>query len=363
MGVSAGGRRGLCVALAVLVAISGCSAHDGAPGTRSPAAGIRLPPVGAGFDYQLGGAYDPPARVSVVERDSSDRPARLGYDICYVNGFQTQPSESQEFVRDHPDLLLRIRGEFIADPNWPDEYLLDSSTEAKRAKIARLIEPTIRECSARGYAAVEIDNLDSFTRSHGAMTLDDNVALASVYVRIAHRLGLAIAQKNTAEQSQRLAAAGYDFAVAESCVAYDECEEYARTYPVVLDVEYSDEIDVSGFDAACRRTSERVTVVLRDHDLMTPSTPGYVYRACDAAASAVRSHTTETARRPAARASSSASGARSPRTARSVSRVMPPTRKAAVTAGSSTSSVRRSASRSSMRALSATLSRVAAAPL
>jgi len=363
MGVSAGGRSGLCVALVVLLAVSGCSAHDGAPDVPSPAAGVRLPPAGAGFDYQLGGAYDPPAHVSVVERDSSDRPARLGYDICYVNGFQTQPSVSQEFVRDHPDLLVRVRGEFIADPNWPDEYLFDTSTQAKRAKIAAFIEPTIRACSARGYAAVEIDNLDSFTRSHGATTLDDNVALASVYVRIAHRIGLAIAQKNTAEQSKRLAAAGFDFAVAESCVAYDECEEYAGTYPVVLDVEYSDEIDASEFDAGCHRAGERVTVVLRDHDLVTPSSPGYVYRACDAPASAVRSNTVETARRPATRASSSASGARSARTARSVSSVMPPTRNAAVTAGSSTSSVRRSASRSSMRALSAMLSRVAAAPL
>ncbi|MBO1739517.1 endo alpha-1,4 polygalactosaminidase [Leifsonia sp. TF02-11] len=351
------------VALAVLVATSGCSAHDGAPGTRSAAAGVRMPPAGAGFDYQLGGAYDPPAHVSVVERDSTDRPAGLGYDICYVNGFQTQPGASQEFVRDHPDLLLRVRGEFIADPNWPDEYLLDSSTEAKRAAIAALIEPTIRACKARGYAAVEIDNLDSFTRSHGAMTLDDNVALASSYVRIAHRLGLAIAQKNTAEQSKRLAAAGFDFAVAESCVAYDECDEYAATYPVVLDVEHSDDIDASEFDAGCHRVAEHVTVILRDHDLVTPSHQGYVYRACDAPASGVRSNTVETARRPAARASSSASGARSARTARSVSSVMPPTRKAAVTAGSSTSSVLRSASRSSMRALSATLSRVAAAPL
>src|SRR3954451_16443 len=95
------------------VLLTGCSTAE--PSTTAPPpapttsaaqanSALRLPDPHAGFDYQLGGGYTPPPGVSIVGRDRTDKPAGAGYDICYVNGFQTQPDASKEFARQHPDL-------------------------------------------------------------------------------------------------------------------------------------------------------------------------------------------------------------------------------------------------------------------
>lgn len=59
-----------------------------------PAHRVALPPPGGAFDYQLGGGYQPTPATRIMTRDRSDRPAAGLYNICYVNGFQTQPQET-----------------------------------------------------------------------------------------------------------------------------------------------------------------------------------------------------------------------------------------------------------------------------
>lgn len=270
---------GALVASACLAAVfAGCAAAEE---KTAPDAGISLPAVDAGFDYQLGGGYQPPDGVSVVVRDRLEDPAGNGYDICYVNGFQTQPAESGDFARQHPDLVVHVDGAPLADPGWPDEFVLDTSSDAKRAAIAEIVGPWITGCRDAGYDAVEIDNLDSYTRSAGILSEDDNLALAAEYARIAHEADLAIAQKNTADAAAVLAGLGYDFAITESCREFDECETYTAVYPVVLDIEYSDELGEAGFGQACRTPVPGVVMILRDHDLLVPGDDGYLYRACD----------------------------------------------------------------------------------
>jgi hypothetical protein len=265
------------VLVAGLLALSACSATTGEGAGEGDGMGMRLPGPTAGFDYQLGGAYDPPAGVTTVARDRTAPPAGVGYDICYVNGFQTQPGESEDVARRHPELLVRMEGAPLADPGWPDEYLFDTSTPETRAALAAMVGPWIEGCRDAGYDAVEIDNLDSFSRSEGRLTAEDNLALAAEYVRLAHGLGLAIAQKNAAELVDRGRAAGFDFAVTESCAEFAECDVYADAYPVVLDIEY----DEDGFDAACAARLAGVATILRDPLLAPPSDPAYRYAACE----------------------------------------------------------------------------------
>src|SRR5690349_4243867 len=103
----------------VMLAVGACGGGGGgntpdAPGggdddaahVDAPALGA-LPPVNAGVDYQLGGAYPPPAGVEVVSRDRNAAPAAGIYNICYVNGFQIQPDEEQMWMDQYPDLILR----------------------------------------------------------------------------------------------------------------------------------------------------------------------------------------------------------------------------------------------------------------
>jgi hypothetical protein len=255
-------------AIAALALLSGCVP---APPDRD----IPLPPAGAAFDYQLGGAYDPPAGVEVVARDSTAEPSGL-YDICYVNGFQTQPGDGEHWLTEHPDLVLRdAEGGPVADPDWPDEYLLDTSTEENRMAIAALLGTVVASCATSGFDAVEIDNLDTYSRSDGALTLADNIDLAARYARVAHDLGMAIAQKNGAGDSARLRAeAGFDFAVTEDCARYEECGDYTATYgDLVFDIEYSPE----HLAAACDAVG---SAVLRDLDLAAAGSPDYVFERC-----------------------------------------------------------------------------------
>jgi hypothetical protein len=260
--------KALAAGVAVLL-LAGCT-----PPTAPE--GVRLPPPGAAFDYQLGGAYDPPDGVRVVARDSTDEPAVGVYSICYVNGFQTQPGDGEHWLAEHPDLVLRdADGEPVADPDWPDEYLLDTSSTDKRERIAALLGTVVASCLTSGFDAVEIDNLDTYSRSGGALTIEDNVDLAARYARVAHDLGLAIAQKNGAGYSARLhEEVGFDFAVTEDCARYDECTEYVDAYgDLVFDIEYSAEY----FAAACDAVG---SAVLRDRDLVPQSDPGYAFETC-----------------------------------------------------------------------------------
>jgi hypothetical protein len=244
------------------------------------ASAVRRPPVNAAADYQLGGAYKPAAGVRIVTRDLREKPAGR-YDVCYVNGFQTQPGELGWWRRVHPGLLLRQNGRLVSDPGWPDEVLLDTGTVAKRASLARIMRLWVARCARAGYEAVEPDNLDSWQRSRGLLSRADNLVLARSLVAAGHRHGLAVAQKNTAELSAaQVDRAGFDFAVAEDCQVYAECGVYQRLYgDHVLEVEYADE-GRTNFDQACAARGNRWSIVYRDRDLRRPGQPGYVRAAC-----------------------------------------------------------------------------------
>jgi hypothetical protein len=265
------------------VVVGGCTGPAPAPSgsgentdiVEEYATVVLLPPVGTPFDYQLGGAYPAPAGVSAVVRDGSAEPAGRGYDICYVNGFQSQPGVSWP-----DDLLLHTRsGELLVDPGWPDEHLFDISTAERRSELATLLAPVVAGCAEAGYEAVEFDNLDSYTRSEGALTLEHAVAFASLLVTGAKVAGLAVAQKNTAELGARgRDEIGFDFAITEECDRYDECDAFRSAYDRrVLDIEYADDLR-GGADAVCRRTGGGT--IIRDRDLLPRGEPGYVYRAC-----------------------------------------------------------------------------------
>ena len=272
-------RRSGWVTVGIVTLLAGLTAC--APSSADPA--VALPPVGGGLDYQLGGAYDPPAGVDIVVRDSTAAPADGLYSVCYVNGFQTQPAESAAWLADTPELVLTTDGSPtgtpVRDENWPDELLLDTSTAAKRAAIADRMLTVIEGCAAAGYAALEIDNLDSFTRSDDRLTVEDNLALARLLADGGRESGLAVGQKNAAELADRLTGI-FDFAVAEECDRWNECGLYTAAYgDRVLAVEYSDDLRVD-FAAACAAPGHPLSMILRDRDLVTPTEPNYVYQRC-----------------------------------------------------------------------------------
>lgn len=226
----------------------------------SYAGSVTLPPTGTDWDYQLGGARPVPAHVGIVERDRRAHPVAGRYDVCYVNGFQTQVDE-RRFWRRHWRLVLKDGGRPVVDSGW-GEWLLDIRTPRKRAALARIVGRWTSRCAADGFDAVEYDNLDSFSRSHHLVTRAEARRYAALLVARAHGAGLAAAQKNWAEWDGT--SVGFDFAVAEQCAEYHECGSYVAHYGRhVLAVEYAD----APFRRACRRWADRIAVVRRDVDL------------------------------------------------------------------------------------------------
>ena len=217
-------------------------------------------PTGTDVDYQLGGARPVPDHVGIVVRDREARPAAGTFNVCYVNGFQTQPNE-RRFWRRHWRLVLKDGGRPVVDDAW-GEWLLDVRTRAKRRDLARIVGRWVDGCAADGFDAVEFDNLDSFTRSHRLVERGDALAFARLLVRAAHGAGLEAGQKNLAGyDGTRI---GFDFAIAEECGRYRECGAYTRAYGArVLSIEYRR----ADFRWTCRRYGDRLPVVLRDRDL------------------------------------------------------------------------------------------------
>jgi hypothetical protein len=247
------------------------------------------PPVNATFDYQIGGDYPLPPGVRVVSRDWFSGTAPKGvYAICYVNAYQTQDNEPGVDRPDErsnwpADLVLTRLGD---DPNWGGEFLIDISTKDKRARAAHWVEQMVKRCAAKGFDAVEFDNLDSWTRFDGTPLAKrvpfgraDAIAYAELLVELAHRYGLAAAQKNTVQLPRRVSRQliGFDFAIAEECGRWNECQGYRNVYgDHVIAIEYR----VKDFLKTCRQFGSRLSVVLRDVNVTTPGSKTYRYRAC-----------------------------------------------------------------------------------
>ncbi len=281
----------LTAAFVLTLTVTACGGAPGASGSASvsnvPAP--ELPPTTGMLDYQLGGAYDEvdagggATAIDVVVRDATADPLQGAYSVCYVNGFQTQPDQADLWA-DHEDLLLHdADGELVVDPDWPDEHVLDPSTAEQRAGILEVLGPVVTGCAEDGFDAVELDNLDTWTRFD---QIDEAgaYALARAYVDLAHGAGLAVAQKNAAEITQVAHdELGFDLAVTEECAAWDECAAYTDVYgDHVLQVEYPDALDDTGltFDDVCVLPDRARLTILRDRDLVAAGEDGYLYASC-----------------------------------------------------------------------------------
>ncbi len=282
------GVLGVAVTAGCLAEHADTSAPQPGPDVQSSSASRTFPTHGR-FDYQLGGAYPPPPGTAIVARDSTDPPAPGTFSICYLNAFQTQPGQGSDWDR---GLLLHDRsGRPLVDPDWPDEFILDTTTGAKRQAIAGRLQMLVDTCASQGFDAVEPDNLDTYSREYvhrharQAPTRSDNVSLLALLADRAHQRGMLIAQKNAGEDSAAIRRqGGTDFAIAEECQRYDECQAFTDVYgPDLIEVEYDDydEVDSAAvFEAACTERGATASVILRDRDVVTPDRSGYRYEIC-----------------------------------------------------------------------------------
>jgi hypothetical protein len=166
---------------------------------------------------------------------------------------------------------------------WPGENWL-LVTAANQNTILPLMKARFDSwCMAKGFDAIEPDNLDAFTNISG-VTQADNVAYDLAIASLAHALPLSIGLKNLLSDvdasSISTILASFDWALVEQCYEYTECDVYSQAGSflalgkAVWDVEYNQAPTCTQADAA------HLNAQRRDLDLVAPGGSGYTYTPC-----------------------------------------------------------------------------------
>jgi hypothetical protein len=188
----------------------------------SPAAGWWRPAPGLTWQWQLSGTLDRSVDAQVYDVDADDTSAAdvaalhaAGRKvICYVNAgaYEDWRPDARRFP---PGVVGRqLEG-------WPGERWLDVR---RWDVLGPILAARLDVCRAKGFDAVEPDNLDGYAQESGfGLTPADQATFNRRVADLAHQRGLAVGLKNDVEQAEALAPA-FDFAVNEECVTYHECQ-------------------------------------------------------------------------------------------------------------------------------------------
>jgi len=239
-------RVPLAAALGLLLA---CCSTGVAGGSK---AGWWHPPPRPSWYWQLQGRLRTgvPALIYIVdgfETSASTVAAlqRAGHKVfCYIDvgTWERWRPDAGSF----PRLLL---GRPVA--GWPGERWLDI---ADLSALAPLIRRRLEMCAKKGFNGVEPDNIEVVGNDSGfSITPAEQLRYAIFIASEAHRLGLAVLQKNDPAQAKALAP-HFDGAVSEQCYRFHECAlwlPYLRAGKPVLEAEY----DPALYPAFCRRAA------------------------------------------------------------------------------------------------------------
>ena len=225
-------HRHLIGALIVIVAMT----LSVAPAAR--AGEIVNPEPGSTWQYQLSETLDLDVEADVFDIDGFETKASQvatlhdndRYAICYISA-----GAWERWRPDASDFPKRLLGR----PNgWPGERWLD-------VRQLQVLKPIFRKrldmCEAKGFDAVEFDNVDGFrNRSGWPLSGKDQLRFNRFLAGAAHHRGLAAGLKNDLSQIVTLVD-DFDFAVNEQCWQYEECgrlRPFTQAGKAVFNVEY-----------------------------------------------------------------------------------------------------------------------------
>jgi hypothetical protein len=228
------------------------------------------PVAGMSWQWQIGGGrIDPSLPVDVFDIDWEqsasvvDELHQAGKKvICYVS-----VGSWEQWRPDAADFPASVLGNDY--PGWPGERFVDIRAQALRDVMAKRFDA----CKAKGFDAVEPDNMDVFGNNSGfALTRADGIDYAMWLAGECHSRSLAVVQKNASEITANIESV-YDGALTEDCYAdrnwCSEMQPYVDADKPVFACEY----DPSIFDAACGWGAPRgYSFILKDLDLTAPVT-------------------------------------------------------------------------------------------
>lgn len=213
---------------------------------------IVRPEPGSNWQYQLSGTLDLEVEADVFDIDGFETKASQvaalhdneRYAICYISAgaWERWRPDASDFPK---RLLGRTNG-------WPGERWLD-------IRRLQVLKPIFRDrldmCEAKGFDAVEFDNVDGFrNRSGWPLRGKHQLRFNRFLAGAAHYRGLAAGLKNDLSQIETLVD-DFDFAVNEQCWQYEECgrlRPFTQADKAVFNVEYH--LQRSEF---CKKSIER----------------------------------------------------------------------------------------------------------
>ena len=188
--------------------------------------------------YDIDGMDNSPAEVALLHRAGK-------HVICYVDvgTWENWRNDASRFPRS----LLGV------DNGWPGERWLDVR---RLTALEPIMRARMRVCKAKGFDAVEPDNIDGWENTTGfRISASQQLAYDRWVARTAHSLGMAVFEKNDPEQAQVLQPS-FDGVLDEQCNEYSECsllQPYIAAGKPVLDAEYTSSL-FPGFCGADRRS-------------------------------------------------------------------------------------------------------------
>lgn len=221
-------------AAAVPSAAPGAGSADGAP--------VRArwqPRPGTSWQWQLSGTLDTGVAAAVYDVDGfgtgAATVAALHAEgrkaICYLNA-----GAYEDFRPDRSSFAPSLLG---ASDGWQGERWLDIR---RLDELRPVMAARIDMCRAKGFDAVEPDNVDGYANDTGfPLTAADQLAFNRMIAALAHTRGLAVGLKNDLAQVPQLVG-DFDFAVNEQCAEYRECEEltpFVAEGKAVFEAEYA----------------------------------------------------------------------------------------------------------------------------
>jgi len=224
------------------------------------------PTVGLSWQWQLTGKLDLELQTDVIDIDLGVGRSVVDYYhgkgtkvICYISvgSYENWRSDADQF----PAELLGNDYEGWSGEKWLDIRRIDLLTPIMLARLD--------ECAAKGFDAVEPDNMEIYTNDTGfPLTYEDQLRYALWLAEEAHKRGLAIGQKNAPDQTKDLVDV-FDFAITEDAFYYgwaEEMQPYIQARKPVFAAEYT---DLPGdFEAFCRQSSDlEFSTILKHRDL------------------------------------------------------------------------------------------------
>ena len=230
-------------------------------------AAVAAPEPGTPWDWQLGDKVRFHSGVSVYDFDpGGPTPAQMrklnaagAYTICYVS-----VGTLEDWQDDVSQFPARVVGKTYDD--WPDEKFLDIS---QLNVILPLMKTRFQNCKAKGFTAIEPDNMDVYDNDSGfPLTPRDGLRYVRALAKMAHEMGLEIGQKNVPDLTPKLVGT-MDFVIAESCWQDGWCDQvapYIRAGKPVFDAEYTDR-PINWKRACTDAARAKISMILKDRHL------------------------------------------------------------------------------------------------